>query len=60
MYLKNFAVYLVIIEKNEKLTKHKDVAATLQFYCEKTLIHGLNYLYEKTKCTNLSLAGAWL
>ena len=49
---------MVIIEKNEKLTKkHKDVAATLQFYCEKTLIHGLNYLYEKTKCTNLSLAG---
>ena len=45
-------------KKNEKLTKkHKDVAATLQFYCEKTLIHGLNYLYEKTKCTNLSLAG---
>tara|TARA_Y100000590_G_scaffold109328_1_gene124635 strand:+ start:10366 stop:12069 length:1704 start_codon:yes stop_codon:yes gene_type:complete len=45
-------------KKNQKLTKiHMNVAATLQFFCEKTLIHGLNYLYKKTKSSNLSLAG---
>ena len=34
-----------------------NVAATLQYFCEKTLIHGLKYLYKCTRTPNLSLAG---
>ena len=34
-----------------------NVAATLQYFCEKTLIHGLKHLYKSTRISNLSLAG---
>ena len=45
-------------KKNEKITKkHMNVAATLQYFCEKTLIHGLKHLYRITRISNLSLAG---
>lgn len=42
----------------EPFTKeHEDIAAGLQKITEETVVHVLNYLYNKTKCENLALSG---
>jgi carbamoyltransferase len=45
-------------KKNEKIKQiHMDVAASLQQKTEEVFFNSLKYLYNKTKCKNLSLAG---
>ena len=45
-------------DPKSKITKKEmDIAAALQKVTEDALIYCLNILYEKTKCSNLSLAG---
>ncbi|NQT29324.1 MAG: carbamoyltransferase [Candidatus Saganbacteria bacterium] len=43
--------------KEELTQKHKDIAASLQAMYEKAFFHLLNYLYERTGCPNLCVAG---
>ena len=43
---------------NEPLTQyHKDMAASVQRITEELIFHCLGYLYEKTKSTNICIAG---
>ncbi|MBP7528251.1 MAG: hypothetical protein KA801_10015 [Syntrophorhabdaceae bacterium] len=37
--------------------RHRDLAAAVQLWTEKVMLHVCNYLHDRTQCPNLSMAG---
>ena len=51
-------VFGPVRDKNEPLSQfHKDIAASVQKYCEKVIIHLVSRLHQLTNSSNLCLAG---